>query len=267
MTTAPQNTNGKIGVFDSGIGGVTVLRELIKALPNESYIYYSDSAHNPYGDKTQAEIQLLSEKIATKLLAKNCKAIVIACNTASANAADFLREKFPKTPIIAIEPAYKMAHDSKLGAEPTLVLATRGTLKSEKFAKLYHKYDNNRTTLVDCSGLAELIENDNPALIDFLHERLNEYVGKAKNVVLGCTHYPLAKTEIRAVLGDEIEFFDGSAAVAKRLRSVLTERGLLSTSKNATIEFIDSSTNPEKSQRFYKLLNRKGIDEGANDYS
>ena len=100
-----------IGIFDSGIGGVTVLKEIIKILPNENYKYYSDSKNNPYGDKTDEEIIKICDKIVSNFIKQKCKAIVIACNTASAKAAKTLREKYPEIPIIAIEPAYKMVHD------------------------------------------------------------------------------------------------------------------------------------------------------------
>ena len=105
------NKNGKIGIFDSGIGGVTVLKEILKILPNENYIYFSDSKNNPYGDKTDEQINYLCEKIVKLFIKENCKAIVIACNTASAKSAKYLREKYPNMKFIAIEPAYKMVHD------------------------------------------------------------------------------------------------------------------------------------------------------------
>ena len=131
--------NKPIGIFDSGIGGVTVLKEIIKILPNENYIYYSDSKNNPYGDKSDEEIINLCDNIIKMMLEKNCKAIVIACNTASAKAAKFLRQKYKELPIIAIEPAYKMVHDYSYD-KPTLVMATKGTIESEKFNILFKKF-------------------------------------------------------------------------------------------------------------------------------
>ena len=156
----------KIGIFDSGIGGVTVLKEILKILPNESYIYYSDSKNNPYGDKTDEEIFNLCDRIVGKFIEQKCKAIVIACNTASAKAAKTLREKYPETPIIAIEPAYKMVHDFAYD-KPTLVMATKGTIESEKFHKLYEKYDNHKTYLMPCHGLADIIEEGNEEKIKY----------------------------------------------------------------------------------------------------
>ena len=131
------NKNEAIGIFDSGIGGVTVLREILKALPNEDYIYYSDSKNNPYGDKSDKQINELCENIVNLFIKRKCKAIVIACNTASAKSVQYLREKYTNMPFIAIEPAYKMVYDYAYN-ESTLVMATKGTIESEKFNLLYH---------------------------------------------------------------------------------------------------------------------------------
>ena len=139
--------NNKIGIFDSGIGGVTVLKEILKILPNENYIYYSDSKNNPYGDKNDEEIIKICDDIVNKFIQQKCKAIVIACNTASAKAVKYLREKYKEEIIIAIEPAYKMVHDFAYD-KCTLVMATKGTIESEKFHNLLRKYDNHQTFLL-----------------------------------------------------------------------------------------------------------------------
>ena len=179
-----EDTNGNIGIFDSGIGGVTVLKEIIKILPNENYIYYSDSKNNPYGDKSQEEIIKICDQIIQKLLKKNCKSIVIACNTASAIAAKILREKYRNIPIIAIEPAYKMVYDYAYD-KPTLVMATKGTIESEKFNILFNKYDNHKTVLLECVGLADVIEEGNEEKIKkYLKENLGKYKEKVQNIVL-----------------------------------------------------------------------------------
>ena len=178
------NSNNSIGIFDSGIGGVTVLKEILKILPNENYIYYSDSKNNPYGDRTDDEILSICEDITEYLLERKCKVIVIACNTASAKAAANLRKKYTETTFIAIEPAYKMVYDYSYN-EPTLVMATKGTIESEKFNMLYHKYDNHKTTLLPCVGLADIIEEGNMnKLREYLKTGLEKYKGKIKNVVL-----------------------------------------------------------------------------------
>lgn len=175
---------GPIGIFDSGIGGVTVLKEIIKVLPNENYIYYSDTKNNPYGDKTNEEVIKICDEITKYFIKRDCKVIVIACNTASAKASKYLREKYKDIKFIAIEPAYKMVHDYAYN-EPTLVMATKGTIESEKFNILYNKYNNHKTKLLSCVGLADIIEEGNEEKIKkYLKDHLSRFRGKIKNVVL-----------------------------------------------------------------------------------
>ena len=244
----------RIGIFDSGIGGATVLKEILKILPNENYIYYSDSKNNPYGDKDNEEIFNICDNIVQMFIKEKCKAIVIACNTASAKAAQSLREKYPNEIFIAIEPAYKMVHDNSFD-KATLVMATKGTIESEKFGRLYEKYNNNKTYLLACQGLADIIEQGNEDKIkEYLKENISEYAGKVENVVLGCTHYPLIKEQIKNVLGN-VEFFDGAPYAAKHLKEVLEETNLICNSNiKGNIEFIDSSDSEFKKERFFKFL-------------
>lgn len=248
----------KIGIFDSGIGGVTVLEEILKILPNENYIYYSDSKNNPYGDKSDQEIIKIADNIVSNLIEYGCKAIVIACNTASAKASQYLRKKYCDIPIIVIEPAYKMINDYA-NSEETLIIATKATIESEKFKNLYNRYNNDNTYVIACSGLADLIENhDQLKIKNYLKENLREYATKVKNVVLGCTHYVLIKEELREILGD-ITFFEGSVGVANNLKRVLTEKDLLSSNNlRGSIIFKDSnlkeSVRIDKENRFYKYL-------------
>ncbi len=248
-----------IGFLDSGIGGISVIRKAVRLLPNEDYFFFSDSVNNPYGDKCDEEIISRCDELTDLMVnKKSCKAIVLACNTASAKAVSFLREKYTDTPIIAIEPAYKMVHDYNPDGF-TLVMATRGTLESEKFHKLFYTYYNNNTSLLACVGLADLIEQEKKEeLREYLERNLHDYKGRVSNVVLGCTHYPLAKAEIKEVLGD-VNFFDGADGVSRQLKRVLTEKDLLNNKKDKfTIEFVDSSETPEqqeqKKKRFFDLL-------------
>lgn len=245
---------GSIGIFDSGIGGVTVLKEIIKLLPNEDYIYVSDSKNNPYGDKTDEEIIKRCDEISSFLINKNCKAIVIACNTASAKASKFLRNKYKEIPIIAIEPAYKMVHDYEFDKE-TLILATKGTIMSKRFNHILQEYNNNKTYVMSCIGLADLIEEGKEEEIKkYLEENLKEYAGKIKNVVLGCTHYPLIKNEITYILGD-VKFFDGAPYVAKHLKRVLEKRKIIKEEQaKRTMEFYDTGESKDKRKRFLKIL-------------
>ena len=241
-----------IGIFDSGIGGVTVLKEIIKLLPNEKYIYYSDSSNVPYGDKTEDELKIITSNVISFLIDRGCKLIVIACNTAS-TLSNYLRKKFD-IPIVAIEPAYKMVYDYAYDKK-TLVMATKRTLESSKFKKLYDKYNNHNTILLPCSGLADLIEEGNNEKIDYY---LKEKIGKYKDidcVVLGCTHYPLIKDNISNILGD-VKFFDGGNGVSKMVFEKVKDSISLDCS-NFHIEFIDSSNNYKNKERFFLILNKE----------
>ena len=241
-----------IGVLDSGIGGVTVLREILKQGINAKFIYYSDSKNNPYGDKSEDEIYSIVKTIIDYLLDKGCVVIVLACNTASAICVKRLREAYPDTLFIAIEPAYKMVHDYNPNGK-TLVMATEGTINSEKFLTLFNKYDNKNTTLLPCKGLAELIEEGNEVKIDrYLDDNLSKYKD-IDNVVLGCTHYPLIKKNIRKVLGN-VKFFDGSLVASKQLVRQLELRGITFDNKSFSVEFIDTSSNVSKENRFMELM-------------
>ena len=251
-----------IGIFDSGIGGVTVLREIIKVLPKENFIYYSDSINNPYGDKSDREIIQICDKIVQSLIDRGCKAIVIACNTASAKAVQFLRNKYTTIPIIAIEPAYKMVHDYAYN-ESTLVLATKGTIESEKFNLLYQKYNNYKTYLCACVGLADIIEEGNQEKIEkYLKSNIGIYAGKVHNVVLGCTHYPLVQQEIKKVLGN-VKFFNGASRLAIHLKEKLEMQKLINQeSEYGKITFIDTSNQQcKKQERFNKFLMEEIINE------
>ena len=244
--------NNKIGIFDSGIGGVTVLKEIIKVLPYENYIYYSDSKNNPYGDKEDKELLNICDNIVKYLLEEKCKAIVIACNTASAKAVGFLRKKYINIPFIAIEPAYKMVYDLAYD-KTTLVMATKGTIESEKFNLLYNKYNNHKTYLMECVGLADIIEEGNNKKIDeYLKRNIGIYKGKIQNVVLGCTHYPLIQKNIQEILGN-VTFFNGAKRLADHLKVVLQEKDLIAKNEGI-INFIDSQKLESKKERFFKIL-------------
>ena len=237
-----------IGVFDSGIGGVTVLKEIIKLLPNYHYLYYSDSFNNPYGDKSKDELLIITKNIVQLLIDKGCKIIVIACNTASAICKDYLRGNFD-VPIIAIEPAIKQVFDNSPKGK-TLVMATKGTIESEKFLKLYNSFSNDEMIIEAFPGLADLIEqNKKEDLKIYLQKKL--HYNNIKSVVLGCTHYPLIKNEIKEILGD-VNFFDGSFGVAKRVKDVAN--GLNLKESTFKLDFIDSSNSKSKEQRFFDIV-------------
>lgn len=238
-----------IGVFDSGIGGVTVFKEILKEMPNYDYIYYSDSINNPYGDKDKEELIKITEDIVKYLVNSDCKVIVIACNTASAICKEYLREHF-SVPIIAIEPAIKQVYDKNAEGK-TLLLATKGTMDSEKFRELYNKYNNKMTYLQECGGLADLIEADKKLEIkQYLKEKLEKYKG-VENLVLGCTHYPLIIEEFKEVLGD-VNIYHGAKGVVKELKRVVEVNKIKPGS--GKIKFIDTSKKEAKANRFWQIL-------------
>jgi glutamate racemase len=234
----PANTNNQpIGIFDSGVGGISVLKHIHALLPHEDLIYLADSKYAPYGNKTAQEITQRCLILCDDLLQKNVKAIVVACNTATAAAIDELRETFD-IPIIGMEPAVKPAAEaSKNGVIG--VLATVGTLKSAQFAALLESYGRNvKVVTQGCVGLVECIERgeldapETKALIRLYTSPL--LVDGADTIVLGCTHYPFIKEVIQDVVGREITLIDTGAAVAKQLKRQLEEKSLFSVGQEKT---------------------------------
>ncbi len=207
-----------IGVFGSGVGGISVLAELCSVLPNEDFLYLGDSKNAPYGTKTASEILELCENCAKTLIDMGAKAIVIACNTATSVAADFLRKKYKDIPVIGIEPAVKPASEYKENSK-ILVMATPVTLKKEKFINLIENVNGNNTIIpLPCAGLVELIEQgktDCREMEVFLKELLSPFLEeKIDSVVLGCTHYPFVKEQIKKSFPYEVKIFDGGYGTA-----------------------------------------------------
>lgn len=224
-----------IGIYDSGMGGITVLAHLLKRLPHENYFYLADYLYAPYGEKDKQELSNIINQNISFLIEKGCNTIVIACNTASTFAKE-LREKY-SVPIIAIEPGIKMVHDFKEGTK-TLVLATPYTLQSEKFTNLFRKFGNSSMQLLPCKGLSSLIEKGNDReIMDYLHKLLLPYQD-CQNIVLGCTHYPLIKDKIKKVLPHtHIAFFDGGDGVSKEVERIRKRQGSLSEPEGAVTFF------------------------------
>ncbi len=216
-----------IGIFDSGIGGLTVLQEIIALLPSESTIYVADQAHFPYGEKTSKEIQKRTEKICRFLMKKNVKLIVVACNTATVAAVDFLRKRFP-LPFVGLEPAIKPA--AKMTKTNIIgVLVTRRTAKSRRQRKLIESFaQGKKVVTVDGSELTPLIEADQEARL--VIEKLLLPLKKlgVDVLVLGSTHYPFLKKQIQAIMGPAVKVIDSGQAVAKQVKRVLEQNNLLS---------------------------------------
>jgi glutamate racemase len=210
-----------IGVFDSGLGGISVLRALLEVLPNESFIYVADTAHVPYGGKDSQEIFQRMYLITQFLLSKGCKAIVVACNTATAAGIEQLRQQFPDLPIIAIEPAIKPAV-LQSQTKKIAVLATYHTIHSERVSKLIAQHAGDcQVVLQACPGLADSIEHL-PEAQDKMMSLVQTYLQPLLTqsidvVVLGCTHYPLINSEILNVLGTNVLLLEPGHAVAKQL--------------------------------------------------
>ena len=235
-----------IAVFDSGVGGISVLRHLVRILPGERFVYYGDSANAPYGSRPTEEVRALTLAAVDKLLAEYpLKALVIACNTATAAAVNDVRAAHPELIVVGIEPALKVAADHFPGGRVG-VLATEVTLREEKFDTLLHRFDENVTiSKIPAPGLVELVEHgkvDAPETEALLRKVLGPYLGKLDAVVLGCTHYPFARNAIRRVLGDDVVLLDGGEGTARETRRRLEQAGLL---ENDGGEVILRSSSPD----------------------
>lgn len=231
--------NAPIGVMDSGVGGLSVLKHLTRQLPHEHFIYFADSAHAPYGNKSAAEIQQRCFTIADTLIAQGAKALVVACNTATAAAIGSMRQHYT-LPIIGMEPAVKPAaaasNNGIIG-----VLATTGTLHSAQFAALLEHYGQNVQVVTHaCVGLVECIEQgqlNTPHTLALLQQYCQPLMAAgADTIVLGCTHYPFVRQYIQKIVGPNVTLIDTGAAVAKRLQQVLKQQQML----NAATESGDS---------------------------
>ena len=254
--------NSPIGVFDSGIGGISVLKELVDIMPSEDFLYLGDTDNAPYGSKSVNEVRELTLKAVDKLIEYGSKAIVIACNTATSAAISLLREKYKDIPIIGLEPALKPAITFR--ENPTvLVLATPVTIREEKFRKLYESYKNTGTVIpVPCEHLAEIIEKDNSEgkdIEEYLYSILNPYLNeKIDAVVLGCTHYPLAIKTFRKLLPENVSIFDGGKGAARETKRRLAENNLLKITGKGTIRFISENYSNEH-KRFAERVISNGI--------
>ena len=215
-----------IAFFDSGIGGSTILKEVINTLPNENYIYYPDSKNNPYGNKTKEELFSIVDNIVQELLKYNPKLIVCACNTATTMVLKDIREKYKDIIFIGTEPAIKVAYDFYRDKK-TIILTTKGTGDSDRFNDLLEKYKVSNFNLIEAPLLAGFIEK-NEDCSDYLNNLLGVYKD-TEVVVLGCTHFPIVKDEIKNVLGD-VTFIDGSIGIAKRIDSILKEKNMYNNS-------------------------------------
>ncbi len=235
-----------IAVFDSGVGGISVLRELRKQMPREKYLYFGDSANAPYGNRPTEQVRALTLEAVEKMLPRGIKALVVACNTATSAAVRVLRQMYPELIVVGIEPALKMAADrfpnGRVG-----VMATNVTLREEKFAYQASRFPDVQVSRIPAPGLVELVESgkvSGPEVEALLREILHPYVGKLDALVLGCTHYPFVAKTVAKILGPEIALFDGGEGTARHTRHLLEEAGLLGDGEGCVV--IENSSGSAK---------------------
>ena len=242
------NKHDYIAVFDSGVGGISVLRHLLRYLPGERYLYFGDSANAPYGSRTTEEVRQLTLAAAEKLTTEyGIKALVIACNTATAAAVNEIRETYPDLIVIGIEPALKVGADRFPGG-CIGVMATEVTLRENKFDTLLHRFEDDCTIAkIPAPGLVQRIEagdTDGPETENLLRTILADHVGKLDALVLGCTHYPFAAKAISRILGDNVRLLDGGDGTARETKRRLEEACLLDAG-DGEVTIINSAENPE----------------------
>ena len=250
--------NKPIGVFDSGIGGLTVLKEIIKILPNEEFIYYADTDNVPYGIKPKEEVKEYINQAVKFLIDKDVKAIVIACNTATSIAINDLRKKY-SLPIIGIEPAAKPAIENR-GQKKVLIMATPTTIREEKLHNLLKKFSAEE--FVDLIAMPKLVEYaesgefNSKEIEDYLKKQLQEFnLNDYSEIVLGCTHFPFFKEKIKKVVPQNINIIDWSKGVANRLKDILQKNDLLG-NNNLKIEYYYSGRKAEDFEKLEKILKR-----------
>ncbi len=252
-----------IGIFDSGIGGLSVWREIVRQLPDEGTLYVADQGHVPYGPRPLDEIRRFSSGITEFLLSQNAKLIVVACNTASGAALHALRAAFPETPFVGMEPAVKPAAEHTTSGIVG-VLATPTTFEGDLFRQLVHRFGRGvdiRTQV--CPGLVESVEagtHSSPTTVALLQICLAPLVAAGiDQLVLGCTHYPFLRAEIERILGPGIAVIDPAPAVARQVGKVLQERALQNPGRaRAQHTFYTSGAGPRLADAAGELVGYRG---------
>ncbi|MHC6181454.1 glutamate racemase [Clostridium sp. JNZ X4-2] len=250
-----------IGFFDSGIGGISVLREAVKVLPNEDFVYFGDSKMAPYGIRDVEEVKGLTFNAVEFLLKKNIKALVIACNTATSAAIIDLRKRYSKyMPVIGIEPALKPAVEFNRKGK-IVIMATPMTLSEKKFNNLMRRYDKNSIIKpLPCPGLVELIEQgiiEGKEIEDYLKVKLDPLKDNGiAAVVLGCTHYPFIRKSISKVLDDNVPIIDGSKGTVEQLKRQLIKYNIVINNRDrvGNIKIFNSMNSQDIIGLSYRLL-------------
>ena len=246
-----------IGIFDSGSGGLSVYREIVKLLPQEQYVYFSDNAYCPYGEKTADFIQERGRTITEILLGLGADIIVVACNTATAAAIATLRAEYPEVPFIGMEPAVKPA---ALGTETGVigVLATAGTLKGSKYLNTRGQFEDNVRIVEHVGeGFVELVEDgilDGPEAYETVRASLQPLLDAgADRIVLGCTHYPFLRPVIEAIAGPDVQVIDPAPAVARQTVRILQKRGIPTGEGPFSVDLYFSGE-PDSLRRIFSIL-------------
>lgn len=247
-----------VGVFDSGMGGISVLKQLVQVLPEEDFLCFGDSENAPYGTKTKEEVTKLTMKHAKDLQERGIKALVVACNTATSAAITDLRKTYPQMPVIGIEPAIKPAALSKEHSH-VLAMATPMTIREAKFHDLIGKYDEQAEIYpLAASGIVELVEQgmaESPEMDSYLSELFAPFREKNINaIVLGCTHFPFAREAIARYWGNGVEIFDGAEGTARELKRRLEEAGLVNEATHRGTVTIENSGGEKNVELAWKLL-------------
>ncbi|MCB2291501.1 glutamate racemase [Clostridium sp. CS001] len=259
------NKEKPIGFFDSGVGGISVLKECLTVLPSEDFVYFGDSINAPYGTKGVQEVKKLTFNAVDFLLDKGAKAVVIACNTATSAAIDDLREKYKDIPIIGIEPALKPAVEVSKG-KSIIIMATPMTLSEKKFSDLMKQHNKEVNIIpLPCAGLVELIESgiiEGDEIQNYLKEKLKEFMNlDLASIVLGCTHYPFIKGELIKVVGEKTIIIDGSIGTVNQLKRQLNINDLLSEKKTkGTVTIYNSATSSSSSTGTSSPINNNIVD-------
>lgn len=246
-----------VGIFDSGVGGLSVLREIRQLLPQESLLYVADSGHVPYGEKSPEYIRERCIRITEHLLAQGAKALVLACNTATAAAAADLRERYPQLPIVGMEPAVKPAAAATRSGVVG-VLATTGTLKSARFAALLDRFASDvRVVTQPCPGLVECIEAGElqaPATRELLQRYVEPLLAEGcDTLILGCTHYPFLRPLLHTLVPESVSLVDTGAAVARQLQRLLDQHDLQALGPAQPTRYWSSGA-PERLRQVLPLL-------------
>lgn len=249
------NSKSKIGIFDSGLGGISVLYDVHKVLPNESIVYYGDSKNAPYGVKSKEEVLKLSKDICDRFIEEGVKAIVIACNTATSAAVDVLRTLYD-VPIIGMEPAIKPAI---IGSKGTiLVLATEMTLKEDKFNRLVESFEEaHRIIKMPAPLLVDVVENhmdDENKIRQAVAYYLDQVNGPIDSIVLGCTHYIFLRKQIEDYFDYKIDIYDGNMGTACHLKNILNGHDLLNDDQAPGQIYINNSSGEEYIKKSHEML-------------